>query len=185
MALVDRVVTDGLADQMVGDGPDIQVVLGQYLPTPVHIGLVRQRLVHLEMVAPTGELEPVVAPPGRQRAHLLERQIGPLAGEQCDWSRHNTSLVPSHAAQDQWCTGREGGRNFLTPTSATARIAASRKVAPPPEVAAAYGWSDREILCRTHGERKVALDPVRSGGGDPRPSGDPGWHPMGAGCRMV
>ena len=50
------------------------------------VGRVGERLVDLEVVAPAGDLEPVVAPFGGQPAHLLERQVGPLAGEQRDRS---------------------------------------------------------------------------------------------------
>ena len=71
--LVDRVVADRLADQVVGDGVDVQVVLRQRLQLPVHIGLVGHRLVDLEVVAPAGDLEAVVAPLGREPADLLER----------------------------------------------------------------------------------------------------------------
>ena len=46
------------------------------------------------MVTPAGDLQPVVPPSRRQSAHLLERQIGPLAGEQGDWFGHRRFLFP-------------------------------------------------------------------------------------------
>ena len=85
---VDRVVADRLADQVVGDRPDLQVVLGQRLALARHVRVVGQRLVHLEVVAPAGDLQPVVAPFRREPAHLLERQVSPLAGKQSDRACH-------------------------------------------------------------------------------------------------
>src|SRR5699024_3599566 len=42
----------------------------------------------VEVVAPAGDLEAVVAPLAGEPGHLLERQIGPLSGEQRDRSCH-------------------------------------------------------------------------------------------------
>src|SRR5690606_14859 len=53
----------------------------------------------VEMVAPTGELETVVAPPGCETRHLLERQVGPLAGEKRDRTRHGVLLDGSVGCQ--------------------------------------------------------------------------------------
>jgi hypothetical protein len=86
VALVDRVVADRLPDEVVGDGEDLQVVLGQQLEATGDVRLVGQRLVDLEVVTPAGDLQSVVAPLGGEPAHLLERQVGPLAGEQRDRS---------------------------------------------------------------------------------------------------
>jgi hypothetical protein len=82
------VVADRLADQVVGDREDLQVVFGQGLPLAVDVAVLVERLVDVEVVAPAGDLEPVVAPLGGQPAHLFERQVGPLAGEERDGSRH-------------------------------------------------------------------------------------------------
>nr|WP_245715064.1 hypothetical protein [Micromonospora inyonensis] len=86
--LVDRVVADRLADQMVGDGGGLEVVLRQRLALAVDVRLVGQGLVDLEVVAPAGDLQAVVAPLGGVPADLVERKIGPLAGEERDRSRH-------------------------------------------------------------------------------------------------
>ena len=37
---------------------------------------------------PARDLVAVVAPARRELDHLLEREVGPLAGEQCDGARH-------------------------------------------------------------------------------------------------
>ena len=47
-----------------------------------------ERAVDLEVVAPAGELEAVEAPAAGLRRELLERQVGPLAGEQRDGTCH-------------------------------------------------------------------------------------------------
>ena len=92
MAFVDRMVADRLPDQVVGDGVDRQVVLGEHLPLLVHIGVIGERPVDLEVVAPARDLQTVVAPLGREATHLLERQVSPLAGEQSDRSCHHRFL---------------------------------------------------------------------------------------------
>lgn len=90
--LVDRVVADGLADQVVGDREDLQVVLRELLALAVEVVALGQRPVDLEVVAPAGDLQAVVAPLGGEPADLLERQVGPLAGEERNGSGHVISL---------------------------------------------------------------------------------------------
>ena len=51
-----------------------------------------QRQVRIEMIATETDLEAVVAPVGGQPAHLGERQIGPLAGEQGDRTGHQATF---------------------------------------------------------------------------------------------
>ena len=88
MPLVDRVVADRLPDEVVRDRPDPQAVPLEDLAAPRHVVVLGQGAVHLEVVAPAGDLEPVVPPGGGQPAHLLEGQVGPLSGEQGDRSCH-------------------------------------------------------------------------------------------------
>ena len=61
--LVPRVdlVQHGLADQVGADGVQLQVVALQQVASAGAIAVVGQRLVDLEMVAPAGQLEAVVA----------------------------------------------------------------------------------------------------------------------------
>src|SRR6202008_4154376 len=68
--------------------PDLQPVRGQLLVLLLHVVVLGERAVHLEVVAPAGDLQPVVPPTGGELAHVLEREVGPLAGEQRDWSTH-------------------------------------------------------------------------------------------------
>ena len=91
MASVDRVVADGLALEVVGDREDLQAVLLQQVQLALDVGVVLGALPRVEVVAPAGDLEPVVAPLGGELGHLLEGQVGPLAGEQRDRSRHLSS----------------------------------------------------------------------------------------------
>ena len=78
---VDRVIADGLALEVVGDGPDLEVVLLQdgelgldiagFVPAP-----------GVQVVAGDGDFQAVVAQAGGQAGDFLEREVGPLAGEQ-------------------------------------------------------------------------------------------------------
>ena len=92
MALVDP-VADRLADEMSADRPDVEVVALEDLATRPAVGLVGERLVDLEVVAPAGELEAVEAPAAGLRGEILDRQVGPLAGEQRDGTGHRLSYV--------------------------------------------------------------------------------------------
>ena len=83
----------------------LQVVLGQRLALAVDVVVLGERPVDLEVVAPAGDLQAVVAPLGGQPADLLERQVGPLAGEERDGSRHVISLFA--------CTKGSGGRRGM------------------------------------------------------------------------
>ena len=44
------------------------------------------------MVAPTRQLQPLITEIARLAAHVFERQIGPLTGEECDRTRHEVLL---------------------------------------------------------------------------------------------
>jgi hypothetical protein len=57
---VDRVVADRLADQMVGDREDLQVVLRQDVVPALDVGIVLDRLLDVEMVTRAGDLDTVV-----------------------------------------------------------------------------------------------------------------------------
>ncbi len=91
VALVDRVVAHRLALEVVADREHLQVVLLQHLQLRRDVGVVLDRGPRVEVVTPARELEAVVAPPRGQPAHLLERQVGPLAGEQGDRAWHACS----------------------------------------------------------------------------------------------
>ena len=90
MSRVDR-VAHALADEVRADGEAVQVVAFEHLLDLPHVAVFGERAVDLEMVAPARELEAVEAPsPGRPR-ELLDRQVGPLAGEERDRPRHQAA----------------------------------------------------------------------------------------------
>ena len=62
---------------------------------PGQVAVLAQRAVHLEVVAPAGELKPVVPPRARQPADLLKRQVRPLPGEEGKWPWHQSSKIYS------------------------------------------------------------------------------------------
>ena len=70
--LVDRVVADGLADQVVADRVHLEVVLGELLALAVDVIRLGEGPVDLEVITPAGDLEPVVAPLGGEPADLVE-----------------------------------------------------------------------------------------------------------------
>ncbi len=84
--LVDR-VANGLADEMVGDGPGLETVLGQQRVAAVAVGLVLRR-DDVEVIAPAGELEAVITEGFRLGGEGVERQVGPLAGEEGNGTWH-------------------------------------------------------------------------------------------------
>src|SRR4029079_3978460 len=89
--LVDP-VADRLPDEVRADRPHPEAVPLEQLAAALRVRRVGDRLVDLEMVAPARELEPVEAPLTAFRGELLDRQIGPLAGEQRDWTTHRCSF---------------------------------------------------------------------------------------------
>ncbi len=87
MALIDW-IADGLADQMAGDGEALEAVVEEQLPLGLEIGRGGDGPVHVEVVAPAGELDSVVPHLLDQGGELRERQVGPLAGEERERTGH-------------------------------------------------------------------------------------------------
>ena len=70
MALVYR-VADSLTDQVVADGEAFEAVTLEDLPLALHVTVVFESPVYLEVVPPAGELQAVVAHiPGEWREFL-------------------------------------------------------------------------------------------------------------------
>ena len=63
---------------------------------PGQVAVLAQRPVDLEVVAPAGELKPVVPPRAREPADLLKRQVRPLPGEEGEWPCHQSSKIYSN-----------------------------------------------------------------------------------------
>ena len=55
-------IADALAHEVGADGPAVEAVLLQQIALLAHIAVALQRLVHLEMIAPTGQFQAVEAP---------------------------------------------------------------------------------------------------------------------------
>ena len=79
--LVDR-IADGLADEVRAEREAPETVAFEQLAPAPHVGRVGERRSDVEVVAPAGELQPVVAPGCRSRRELRKRQVRPLPGEE-------------------------------------------------------------------------------------------------------
>jgi hypothetical protein len=90
MARVDR-VAHGLAGQVRADRPAVEPVALEDLAPVGAVPGVRERGGDVEVVAPAGELEPVELPLAALGGEDLQREVGPLAGEQGDGSCHRFS----------------------------------------------------------------------------------------------
>ncbi len=85
-----NMVADGLAGEVGGNRPEFQPVPGKQREAFRAIVLIL-RANDIEMIAPAGEFEAVVAEVPRLLRDGFERQIGPLAGEQGYGTRHKMS----------------------------------------------------------------------------------------------
>ena len=88
VAFVDRVVADGLAREVVGDGEHLEVVLLQDGEPVGDVVVIGGASPDVQVVAPAGDLQAVEAPARRETCDLLEGQVGPLASEEGDRSSH-------------------------------------------------------------------------------------------------
>jgi len=91
VALVDG-IADGLADEVIADGEGGEAVVGEELPLLLAVVVLLQRALRVEVVSPARELEAVVAESLGLLAELLEREVGPLAGEEADGAGHGNSF---------------------------------------------------------------------------------------------
>src|SRR5439155_15719836 len=81
-----------LSDEVCADGHARQAVSLQDLDATPDVVRLSEGAVDLEVVAPAGELEAVEAPVGDSLCKYLERQIGPLSGEERHGSGHLISF---------------------------------------------------------------------------------------------
>src|SRR4029077_16731160 len=95
VAVVNDRLADRLAIVVVRDRPTAQSVLLEDVSTALEIAFVFGCCCYVEMITPTGDLQPVIAPSRSQPAHLFEREVGPLSGEQCDRSVLGRLGLPS------------------------------------------------------------------------------------------
>jgi hypothetical protein len=90
VALVER-VAHRLADEMRRDREARESVAVEEMTVCFRVTVVGERRVDVEVVSPAGELEAVEPPAGRLLRQLLQRQVGPLAGEERHRSCHALS----------------------------------------------------------------------------------------------
>ena len=81
-------IAHGLADEVRAERPAPEPVPLEELPLLAAVGVVRQRAVDLEVVAPAREFEPVEPPAGAGGREIGDRHVRPLAREQRDRSGH-------------------------------------------------------------------------------------------------
>ena len=87
-----------------------QAVALEQLAPPLDVVGLSQRTVDLEVVAPAAGLQAVVAPGRDARGDIVERQIGPLTGEQSDRPGHGASLIASVSIMRAPAPGDRAGR---------------------------------------------------------------------------
>lgn len=91
MPLVDQPISDALAHQVRADRPAAQAVpLEQFALAP-DVAIIFECSIDLEVIAPTGQFQAIVAPTFRPFSQLLKGEIGPLSGEERYWTRHTRS----------------------------------------------------------------------------------------------
>ena len=83
---VDR-VGDGLADLVVGDDRDLQVVSGQEGDAGRAVPVVAKAALDFEVIAPATEFDALVSPIADLAGQGVQRHVGERAGEQGDGSR--------------------------------------------------------------------------------------------------
>ena len=81
-------VAHRLADQMIADREAGKTVIPEQLPLRPDIPPLPERATDVEVIAPAGQLEPVIAPRLRFGGEGFERKVGPLTGEQRDGTGH-------------------------------------------------------------------------------------------------
>jgi hypothetical protein len=92
VALVDS-IAHGLADEVTADGTALEIRLLEQFPLGDAIAVVGERLIHFEMVTPAGQLQALIAEAAGLASQVLEREVGPLTGNECNETCHVGLLV--------------------------------------------------------------------------------------------
>ena len=107
-------IANGLSDQMVADRPDLEAVLLEYVASALTITVILERAGYIEMIAPTGQFQPVISPGRCLFCERIQSQIGPLACEKRNGTGHGTLFEPrapevtrSHWTRRRWTIGRD------------------------------------------------------------------------------
>ena len=91
VAFVDQ-VTDGLADEMAAECEALEAVLLEQNAFGAHIAVGLQCFLDVEVVAPAGQFQSVIAHRLGERREFGQRQVSPLSGKECDWSGHGVLM---------------------------------------------------------------------------------------------
>jgi hypothetical protein len=111
VALVDQ-VADRLADQVIADRVALQPRVGEQAAPVFDVARRLQGLVHVEVIAPAGQFQAVIAHAPGERGKLGERQVGPLAGEKRDGTWHGRPPVCRGSLRSPpTCESRRSGRS--------------------------------------------------------------------------
>src|SRR5258708_2830691 len=90
VSLVDEIAYC-LADEMTGNRAARQTVRPQQLPFALKVFFRRNRLIDIEVVAPAGEFDAVVAHLFCERRQFFEGKVGPLASKEGDGACHGAT----------------------------------------------------------------------------------------------
>ena len=71
------------------------VIFLEQLPPPFDVAILVEGPLNVKVIAPTGKFDSVIAHVLYLRQKIGEREIGPLAGEECYWSCHCSGLLRS------------------------------------------------------------------------------------------
>lgn len=87
MAFVDQ-IANRLPDEVIGDGIGCEAVVMEELPFLLDILPGGSGGIDVEVIAPAGKFEAVVAHALGEWREFFEGKVGPLAGEESDRSWH-------------------------------------------------------------------------------------------------
>jgi hypothetical protein len=85
VALVD-IIAGGLADEVRGDCPAAEVVLREEFPDGFDVARLVDRADDVEVITPTGKFDAFVTHSFHLREKFGDFEVGPLAGEESDWT---------------------------------------------------------------------------------------------------
>ena len=104
---------------MGADGVDLQLVAFQQVALCRAVAVFGQRPLHVEVIAPAGQFQAVVAKLGRLAGQVLQGKIGPLTGKQRERASH-AKLLRSAGCQSAGTASRSLGRAFRAPSHCAA-----------------------------------------------------------------
>ncbi|MBZ0298295.1 MAG: hypothetical protein K8J31_01060 [Anaerolineae bacterium] len=88
VTLVNRMITDALSNQVGADRKALQVVFLQNIFSASVIAVALQGLVDLEMIAPTGQFQAILAKTGCFFCQHWQGKVSPLPCKKCDRPCH-------------------------------------------------------------------------------------------------